>query len=144
MEWRDLVLAGCMDSIEVYAKGCRSDGGLVAQLVRYGSEHVREIIWAIHSQNKEREEFGGECCCGVGGRNNSGHVLGMGCTEVWTRRGLPVQRRVEATGGGEGGAWMEGGGTGNFRRVGSVGNSQPMEWVRSKRERGRGCLWMGR
>ncbi len=80
-----------MDGAEVFPKGRGGHECAVAELVRYGGEHVWEAVGTLHATVAEGEEHGGERGGGGRGRGDGGCVLGVGGAGLWVwGRGVHV------------------------------------------------------
>ena len=135
-----MVSARDMDRAAILPERRGGDVGIVAQLVRHGSQYLWAAMGPLHAAVTTREEPSRECGGGSRGGDDGGRVLGVGGASLRARRrGFHVQGTTKTARASKGYCRLARR-PGRSRWVDSVGDSESLE--RTGRERERGCRYI--
>ena len=133
-----------MDRAAVLPERRGGDVGVVAQLVRHGSQYLWAAMGPLHAAVTTREEPGRERRGGSRGGDDSGRLLGVGGASFRARRrGFHVQGTT-GTARASQGYYRLARRPGRSRWMGRVGDSESVERTGRERERGRRYIRVGR
>ena len=139
-----MVSARDVDRAAILPQRRGGDVGVVAQLVRHGSQYLWATMGPLHAATTTREELSRERGGGNRGGHDSGRVLGVGRASLWAwRRGFHVQGTTGTARASQGYGRLAGR-PGRSRRMGGVGDRESLERAGRERERGGRSVRVGR